>query len=205
MARGARRIRSNNAPRNDPHKYSMEQAASAGRQLMTLPLKAYELAVVQPRDSQDWMSGMRRAVNLCGTVMGRSASNVWKHQGPGYERPGLPRRAETYGSFDASKEAGLEGRVCKRMSKDGRPGPLLVQLEPGQQAAAVQLTHHLNPVMGLISETFTPLEGFKVELAEGKERDGRGWARYKHNQQLEDLGIKQEQLVVVRRSWDKHR
>ena len=140
-----------------------------------------------------------------GAVLGRSASSVGEHQSPGYESPGLPRRAETFGGFDASKEVGLEGRAGERRSKDGLPGPLLVQLEPGQQAAAVQLTHHLNTVMCLVSEHFTSLEGFKVELAECKERAALGWGRYKHNQQLEELRIKQEQLAVERRSWAKHR
>ena len=42
----------------------MEQAASTGSQPMTLPFEAYELAVVQPRDLQEWISGMWRAVDL---------------------------------------------------------------------------------------------------------------------------------------------
>ena len=64
MARGARRFRSHNAPRNDPHKYSMEQAASAGSQVMTLSFEAYELAVVRLGDRQEWILGMRQAIDL---------------------------------------------------------------------------------------------------------------------------------------------
>ena len=137
-----------------------------------------------------------------GASIGRSASSVGELQTPGYESPGLPRRAETFGGFDATKEGDVKGLV---KGKDGLPGPLLVDLEPGQQAAAVQLTHHLNNILCMVSEHFTSLEGFKVELAECKERAALGWGRYKHNQQLEELRIKQEQMDYERRSWAKHK
>ena len=42
----------------------MEQAASAGSQLMTLLFEAYKLTVVQPRDRQEWILGRRLAVDL---------------------------------------------------------------------------------------------------------------------------------------------
>ena len=140
-----------------------------------------------------------------GANLGRSGSSVGEHQTQGYESPGLPRRAETFGGFDATKEGGEAAGVEGRKGKDGLPGPLLVDLDPAQQAAAVALTHHLNTIMCMVSEHFTSLEGFKVELAECKDRAALGWGRYKHNQQLEELRIRQEQLAVERRSWARHR
>ena len=139
-----------------------------------------------------------------GASLGRSASSVGEHQSQGYESPGLPRRAETFGGFDTSKESG-ERSGDSRRGKDGLPGPLLVGLDPSQQAAAVHMTHHLNNIMCMITQHFTSLEGFKVELAECKERAALGWGRYKHNQQLEELRVKQEQLAVERRNWARHR
>jgi len=142
-----------------------------------------------------------------GVNLGRSASSVGEHQTPGYESPGLPRRAETFGGFDATKEGSgsdVKNEDCRR-GKDGLPGPLLVGLDQGQQVAAVALTHHLNTIMCMVSEHFTSLEGFKVELAECKERAALGWGRYKHNQQLEELRVKQEQLAVEQRSWARQR
>ena len=114
-----------------------------------------------------------------GVNLGRSASSVGEHQTPGYESPGLPRRAETFGGFDATKEGDGEAKSedCRK-GKDGLPGPLLVGLDQGQQVAAVALTHHLNTIMCMVSEHFTSLEGFKVELAECKERAALGWGRY---------------------------
>ena len=94
-----------------------------------------------------------------GVNLGRSASSVGEHQTPGYESPGLPRRAETFGGFDATKEGGgsdVKNEDCRR-GKDGLPGPLLVGLDQGQQVAAVALTHHLNTIMCMVSEHFTSL------------------------------------------------
>ena len=50
MARSGKGVRSidrgNSAPRNDPQKYSMEQAVSAGSQIMTLPLEIVQAVQV---------------------------------------------------------------------------------------------------------------------------------------------------------------
>merc|ERR550519_287335 len=140
-----------------------------------------------------------------GVNLGRSASSVGEHQTPGYESPGLPRRAEPFGGFDATKGDGEAKSEDCRKGKDGLPGPLLVGLDQGQQVAAVALTHHLNTIMCMVSEHFTSLEGFKVELAECKERAALGWGRYKHNQRLEELRVKQEQLAVEQKSWARKR
>jgi A-kinase anchor protein 13 len=162
-----------------------------------------------PGGREQALAQVQEAVKLASSLysscgpLGRSASSVGEHQSPGFESPGLPRRAETFGGFDTGREGGeVRG---ERRGRDGLPGPPLAGLEPGQAAAAVQLTHHLNTVMCMVSEHFTSLEGFKVELAECRERAALGWGRYKHNQQLEELRQAQEQLVAERRSWARHR
>ena len=156
-----------------------------------LPTHSYVHLVQERRDGEregatreQVLAQVQEAVKVAsslyssGVNLGRSASSVGEHQTPGFESPGLPRRAETFGGFDATKEGGEEVKSedCRK-GKDGLPGPLLVSLDQGQQVAAVALTHHLNTIMCMVSEHFTSLEGFKVELAECKERAALGWGR----------------------------
>ena len=68
------------------------------------------------------------------------------------------QRAETFGGFD------IDGRVRRRSeSADGMPTtPPLMTLDASQQAAAAQLTHHLNNILSMVAEHFTSLHGLKV-------------------------------------------
>jgi len=142
-------------------------------------------------------SRLAGAVYTSGSPLGRSVSSVGERQSDGYESPSLPKRAETFGGFD------IDGRVRRRSeSADGMPTtPPLMTLDASQQAAAAQLTHHLNNILSMVAEHFTSLHGLKVELAECKERAALGWGRYKHNQQLQELRAAQDQLQEERRHW----
>ena len=48
-------------------------------------------------------------------------------------------------------------------AEGGMPtSPPLLALDAGQQAAAAQLTHHLNNILSMVAEHFTSLQGLKV-------------------------------------------
>lgn len=74
-------------------------------------------------------------------------------------------------------------------------------LEPEQQAAAVQLTHHMNNVMCLVSEHFTSLESMRAELSEIREKANISGGRYKQNQRFEEMRRLQETLAQEQKDW----
>ena len=95
------------------------------------------------------------------TNLGRSVSSVGDTKSEGYESPDLPKRAETFGGFDATE--------LGRLKRGGEgSGELLLSLDKSQQAAAAQLTHHLNNILCMVSEHFTSLQGLKVKINKHK-------------------------------------
>ena len=71
--------------------------------------------------------------------------------------------------------------------------------------SAVLMTHYLNKIMCMVNEYFTSMEKIKVELSEQKERSNLGNGRYKHNQQVEDLRMLQEQLNNEKKKWQEYK
>ena len=104
------------------------------------------------------------ASSLYSSNLGRSVSSVGEHQSEGYESPGLPRRAETFGGFDAGggKASGVADPV-KRKAGEGAAGqlaelgvpatPPILALDSSQQAAAVHMTHYLNNIMCMVRQS----------------------------------------------------
>ena len=64
-------------------------------------------------------------------------------------------------AVDVNKSA-VDGKQSAVVADHKLPGPqpLLMTLEPEQQQAAVQLTHHMNNLMCMIAEHFTSLERY---------------------------------------------
>lgn len=188
------------------------------------PTQAKYLHLVQEKEAgsvtkEQLLQEVQEATKLAsslyssGNNLGRSVSSVGEHQSEGYESPSLPKRAETFGGFDNTLTVGVQTKNVKKKPSEslqfaelGLPAtPPLLALDKSQQATAVHMTHYLNNIMCMVSEHFTSLEGFKVELTECKERAALGWGRYKHNQQLEELRTLQEQLSHERRMWQAHK
>ena len=71
--------------------------------------------------------------------------------------------------------------------------------------SAVLMTHYLNKIMCMVNEYFTSMENIKVELSEQKERSNLGNGRYKHNQQVEELRMLQEQLNNEKKKWQEYK
>ena len=122
------------------------------------------------------------------TNLSRSVSSAGEKHSNVYSSPSLPRRAETFSGFDKDQNnskqpkireidigdggereivsnscpspAVVSGQEVKSVPDHKLPGPqpLLMTLEPEQQQAAVQLTHHMNNLMCMIAEQFTSLE-----------------------------------------------
>ena len=95
------------------------------------------------------------------THLGRSASSVGEKQSEVYETPALPKRAETFGGFDTDSGRS-RGRTGGWVEQGLNGSPPLLGLDEGQQVAAVQLAHHLNNILCMVSEHFTSLQGLKV-------------------------------------------
>lgn len=109
------------------------------------------------------------------TNLSRSVSSAGEKHSNVYSSPSLPRRAETFSGFDKEQNTGkkikeidicdggereiVSGGVNVGQELPG-PQPLLMNLDPEQQQAAVQLTHHLNHLMCMVSEHFTTLERY---------------------------------------------
>jgi A-kinase anchor protein 13 len=118
---------------------------------------------------EDLLQELQEASRLAATFfsasshLGRSASSVGEKQSEVYETPALPKRAETFGGFDA--DLGRGRRRSGGWVEQGLGGsPALLGLDKGQQVAAVQLAHHLNNILCMVSEHFTSLQGLKVGL-----------------------------------------
>jgi len=186
------------------------------------PTQAKYLHLVQEKEAgsvtkEQLLQEVQEATKLAsslyssGNNLGRSVSSVGEHVSEGYESPSLPKRAETFGGFDntltvQTKNVKKKPSESVQFAELGLPAtPPLLALDKSQQATAVHMTHYLNNIMCMVSEHFTSLEGFKVELTECKERAALGWGRYKHNQQLEELRTLQEQLSQERRMWQAHK
>ena len=70
---------------------------------------------------------------------------------------------------------------------------------------AMIMTHYMNKIMCMVNEYFTSMEKIKVELSEHKERSNLGYGRYKHNQQVEELRMLQEQLNNEKKKWQEYK
>lgn len=146
------------------------------------------------------------------TGLSRSVSSAGEKHSNVYSSPSLPRRAETFSGFDQAKAKikeidindGGECEIVKAPEPDIKipgPQPLLMTLEPEQQQAAVQLTHHMNNLMCMVAEHFTSLESIKADLEEIREKANISGGRYKQNQRFEEMRRLQETLAQEQKEW----
>ena len=171
------------------------------------------------------------------TNLSRSVSSAGEKHSNVYSSPSLPRRAETFSGFDKEQGSGKKIKeidICDGGEREivtggapvGQdlpgPQPLLMNLDPEQQQAAVQLTHHLNNLMCMVSEHFTTLERWEIkivlyilalilayfvffsvraELSEIREKASISGGRYKQNQRFEEMRRLQDTLAREQKEW----
>lgn len=79
------------------------------------------------------MSHLASSLYTTGTNLSRSVSSAGEHQSDTYVSPILPKRAETFGGFDASSQGPLKLLGKKLQSSGGTPAgsPDVENLKPG--------------------------------------------------------------------------
>jgi hypothetical protein len=104
-----------------------------------------------------------------GASLSRSVSSVGERQTTEFGGTmSLPQRAETFGGFDQqliAKAINVDGSeqldipsIPSASAAASSCAPPLLQMEPEQQEAAVNLVHCLNTIQCMVSEHFTSLE-----------------------------------------------
>ncbi|XP_026465227.1 uncharacterized protein LOC113367862 [Ctenocephalides felis] len=92
--------------------------------------------------------------------------------------------------------------------KDINPNdsPALLSLGREQQKAAVQLSHYVYMLLCIISQQMTSINSLQAQISAYQGTGAQpGNAKYKHNDQLEELRNLQDKLTVEKEAWNRER
>ncbi|XP_041972092.1 rho guanine nucleotide exchange factor 2 isoform X2 [Aricia agestis] len=133
-----------------------------------------------------------------GTLLGRSTSSAGERHSCAYESPALPRRADTFAGFDASRHKGV---TVRNGSEAG-------DVTDGDGVATLRLQHAIYTLTCIVWQQLTTIHSLEAQVcawrASGGAGAGAGWARA-HEAQLEELRHAQARLTADRAAWEARR
>ncbi|XP_063700825.1 rho guanine nucleotide exchange factor 18 isoform X4 [Culicoides brevitarsis] len=161
-----------------------------------------------------------------GLQFARSFSSVGERQSELYVSPTLPKRAETFGGFDERRSRLSRDAVLTNISSN--PYQTLVarsdhdsaldsyslsstrtsndtinqEMIKDQNYAALQVSHHLQTLLCIISQQMTTIGSLQTQLTTYRENPK---SIYRHNDQLEELRNLQDKLTEEKAEWLKQR
>lgn len=178
--------------------------------------------------------GILFSSNLAGGwAISRSTSSVGERHSDTFSLPLLPKRAETFGGFDAQNGAVKKKSSTELNVVENDPSvipvvassqiPPVLQLNGEQQAAGLELVHNVSSLLCLLSSQATDLEASRAQFqAEVKaNRSGLAFSaapvgsgpavlakfqhKASHNQRLEELRNLQDRLSKEKAEWQRER
>ncbi|XP_059056247.1 rho guanine nucleotide exchange factor 2 [Achroia grisella] len=144
-----------------------------------------------------------------GGALGRSTSSAGERHSAAYHSPALPRRADTFAGFDASRTRG----VTLRMSTDNPTETENEQVnnESGEPRlldqvggdAALKLQHAMYTLTCIVWQQLTTIHSLEAQVCAW--RMSGGSAARTHDAQLEELRHAQARLTHDRAAWEAQR
>ncbi|XP_052757982.1 A-kinase anchor protein 13 isoform X2 [Galleria mellonella] len=146
-----------------------------------------------------------------GGALGRSTSSAGERHSAAYESPALPRRADTFAGFDASKHRGVTLRMStdtptetesEQVNSDAVGAePRLVEQIGGD--AALKLQHAMYTLTCIVWQQLTTIHSLEAQVCAW--RMSGGSAARTHDAQLEELRHAQARLTHDRAAWEAQR
>ncbi|XP_037877176.1 A-kinase anchor protein 13 isoform X1 [Bombyx mori] len=138
-----------------------------------------------------------------GGALGRSTSSAGERHSAAYTSPALPRRADTFAGFDATKHRG----VSLRMSTDtptegGEGGGEATQVTDPD--AVLRLHHAIYTLTCIVWHHLTTIHSLEAQVAAWR-TSAWGGAGARHDAQLEELRHAQARLTADRAAWEATR
>ncbi|XP_037300755.1 rho guanine nucleotide exchange factor 28 isoform X3 [Manduca sexta] len=164
-----------------------------------------------------------------GAALGRSTSSAGERHSVAYESPALPRRADTFAGFDASRHRDTSALsaagVSLRTSTDtppeggelgGESDPTAgVGAGPGDERhhhahapdAAIKLHHAIYTLTCIVWHQLTTIHSLQAQVCAWRAGAGAGAAggAARHDAQLEELRHAQARLTAERAAWEAQR
>ncbi|XP_050680534.1 A-kinase anchor protein 13 [Leptidea sinapis] len=141
-------------------------------------------------------------------LVGRSTSSAGERHSAAYESPALPRRADTFAGFDASRHR--SHGVIPRMSTDGNDRDAGTESETERGAAgererdgAMRLQHAIYTLTCIVWQQLTTIHSLEAQVSAW--RSSGGSAARTHDAQLEELRHAQSRLTAERAAWEAQR
>ncbi|KAH8352364.1 hypothetical protein KR084_003584 [Drosophila pseudotakahashii] len=143
-----------------------------------------------------------------GQPVSRTLSSVGEKQSEQYASPTLPKRAETFAGFD-EKRGKLASKLVltprlqeleeKREPKTGTGSVVDQPLE--NNYAVLQVSHHLQTLLCIISQQMTSIHNLQLQLA--LYRESPRSSAYTHKDQLEELRNLQDKQQEEKTAWQR--
>jgi len=143
-----------------------------------------------------------------GQPVSRTLSSVGEKQSEQFASPTLPKRAETFAGFD-EKRGKLASKLVltprlqeleeKREPKSGTGSVVDQPLE--NNYAVLQVSHHLQTLLCIISQQMTTIHNLQLQLA--LYRESPRSSAYTHKDQLEELRNLQDKQQEEKTAWQR--
>jgi len=143
-----------------------------------------------------------------GQPVPRTLSSVGEKQSEQYASPTLPKRAETFAGFDEKR-----GKLASKLvltprlqeleeKREPKSGSSSVSEQPLENNYAVlQVTHHLQTLLCVISQQMTTINNLQLQLA--LYRESPRSSAYTHKDQLEELRNLQDKQQEEKTAWQR--
>ncbi|XP_017015810.2 rho guanine nucleotide exchange factor 18 [Drosophila takahashii] len=139
-----------------------------------------------------------------GQPVSRTLSSVGEKQSEQYASPTLPKRAETFAGFDEKR-----GKLAAKLVLTPRLQELEEKREPKavnqpeleNNYAVLQVSHHLQTLLCIISQQMTSIHNLQLQLA--LYRESPRSSAYTHKDQLEELRNLQDKQQEEKTAWQR--
>ncbi|KAH8412949.1 hypothetical protein KR009_006971 [Drosophila setifemur] len=135
----------------------------------------------------------------------RTLSSVGEKQSEQFASPTLPKRAETFAGFDEKRgKLGAKLMLTPRLQEleEKRETKTPPEQQPVENNYAVlQVSHHLQTLLCIISQQMTTIQALQLQLALYRENPRA--TGYTHKDQLEELRNLQDKLQEEKTVWQR--